>query len=75
MTVVLESTDTTILDGINSHLHGAHTQCQDGAPRVTLVCGLTAGWNEMTFEDDKPLCPICWDIHQCPVCLSDLTPY
>lgn len=51
--------------------HGAHIECQQGAPFVTLVCGIAADWYEK--DDAGPAagagqCPTCHAARRCPLC-------
>ncbi len=51
--------------------HRAHLRCQYDAPRVTLICGITASWVENKETPDNPPCPKCHPpsgIAKCPIC-------
>jgi hypothetical protein len=57
-----------------SVMHGAHLECQQDAPFVTLVCGIIAGWDERNEDSTKPDCPLCWSVAtHCPVCGTRLS--
>lgn len=53
-------------------LHGAHVECQEGAPFVTLACGIAADWyadvEPATPGDGNQPCPACQAARRCPLC-------
>lgn len=57
-------------------LHGAHIECQEGAPFVTLACGIAADWDERGDADPGSGtvrgCPGCHQARRCPLCGTKL---
>lgn len=66
-TTELEQADQ--LDRIDDDLyHGAHIECQVGAPFVVLSCGIAADWYEQDDTPGREMCQTCWSAEQCPMC-------
>ena len=71
----------TMLEPVQDHtaapdhlLHGAHIECQEGAPFVTLACGIAADWEERgdTGSGTVRNCPACDRARRCPLCGTKL---
>lgn len=73
MPTMTDSAEMTQESELSENLHhGAHVRCQLGSPFVTLACGRVANWDEQADSEGEPLCPLCWNADECPICGAHL---